>query len=125
MGESSTFELDPAGIDVANASVYIHRKGRFPRMGKARRIAAAIAVALVALGIMAAAASAGTLSASGGVVTYNAKVGEANRVTVTQSVVNGNDSITVKDGGAKVTAGAGCTGAPVHCDLGKLTKVVT
>lgn len=124
MGEINTFDLDPIGIDVANATVLIHTKRRFPMTGKTCRSAAAIALSLAALGMMASAASAGTLSASGGVVTYKAKGGEANRVTLTQSVVKSNDSITVKDGGAKVTAGAGCTGAPVHCDLGKLTKVV-
>ena len=124
MGKIRTFEPALSGIARRNATADMQTKRRFPMMGKARRIAAAIVLSLAVLGIMAAAASAGTLSASGGVVTYNAKGGEANRVTVTQSVLNGNDSITVKDGGAKVTAGAGCTGSPVHCDLGKLTKVV-
>ena len=85
-----------------------------------RRTAAALALTIAGLGVTAAGASAGTLSASGGAVTFKAKGGEANRVTITQ---NGN-SITVKDGGAKVIAGAGCTGTTVHCDLSHLTAVV-
>jgi Ca2+-binding RTX toxin-like protein len=93
-------------------------------MGTTGRTAAAIALSLAAVGVTATAASAGTISASGGVVTYDAKGGEANQLTLTQSVLNGDDSITVKDSGAKITAGAGCTGSPVHCDLGNLTKVV-
>jgi Ca2+-binding RTX toxin-like protein len=124
MDKINTYKLDPSGVAVTNATVHSQTRKRFSKIGRPHRIAAAIALILAALGIMASAASAGTLSASGGVVTYEAKGGEANRVTLTQSVVNGNDSVTVKDSGAKVTAGAGCTGSPVHCDLGKLNKVV-
>jgi Ca2+-binding RTX toxin-like protein len=88
-------------------------------MRTTRRTAAALALTLGTLGATAAAASAGTLSASGTTVTYDAKAGETNHVTVTQN----GDSVTVKDG-SLVIAGAGCTGSPVHCDLASVKSIV-
>jgi Ca2+-binding RTX toxin-like protein len=83
------------------------------------RMAAALAVTLAGLGMTASGAFAGTVSLSGGTVTYSAKAGETNKVTLTQS----GDKITVKDS-AGVTAGAGCTGSPVFCQAGNLKSVV-
>ena len=62
---------------------------------------------MLVLGLAAApAASAGTASVADGKLTFEAAPGELNRVTVTQS---GSD-FTVRDAGAAVTAGAGCSG---------------
>ena len=77
-------------------------------------------LALAALGVTAAGASAGTLSASGSTVTFKAKAGETNRVKITQT----GNSVEVTDNAVIPTAGAGCTGVPVHCDLARLTEVV-
>jgi len=84
-----------------------------------RRTAAAIAVSTAALGIAASAASAGELSASGSVVTYQAYAGETNHVTVSQA---GSD-VTVSDT-AGVDLGVGCTGNPRHCELAGVSKVI-
>jgi Ca2+-binding RTX toxin-like protein len=84
-----------------------------------RRAGAALTLTLAGLGLTAAGASAGTISAAGGTITYSAKSGETNHVTLTQS----GPSITVKDS-AGVVAGAGCTGAPVHCDVASVKSVV-
>ena len=85
-----------------------------------RRTAAAMMLAIAALGVSAAGASAGTVSASGSTVTFNAKAGETNGVKITQT----GNSVEVRDSAAIPTAGAGCTGVPVHCDLARVTEVV-
>jgi hypothetical protein len=85
-----------------------------------RRTAAALALTIAGPGVTAASASAGTLSASGSAVTFKAK---GRRDEPGDDHPDGN-SITVKDGGGKVTAGAGCTGTTVQCDLSNLTAVV-
>src|SRR5262245_54984796 len=70
-----------------------------------RRTAAALAMTTAALGIAASAASAGTLRMdANGVVTYDAKVGETNDVTITQTL----GSVTVSDS-EEVELGIGCT----------------
>jgi Ca2+-binding RTX toxin-like protein len=83
------------------------------------RMAAALALTVAGLGLTANGAFAGTVSLSGGTVTYDAKSGEANDVTLTQS----GDKITITDK-AGVTPGAGCTGHPVFCEPATLKSVV-
>src|SRR4051812_23415196 len=78
-----------AGIGPDQTGTGNHKE--VPMTGTTRRTVAAIALSLAGLGLAATTASAGTISASGGTITYKAAGGEANRVTLTQSLLSNGD----------------------------------